>query len=169
MLDFTLRGSVACTLVTLLGLAGVAFASCPGDAPQVVLTCFSKAYSERDAEVLESVLAPDYIWVTVSPPQVDVFTRETSVASSVEMFGNPEVELVSLEFREGYQVVRGAEPKTWRIEDLLATLTVKRASMEKPSVATLCVTLYVRESTGDDSGYEVYREVFFEDEGCVGK
>jgi len=169
MLSSILRGLVAFTLAALAGLAGVASASCRGDAPQVVLVCFSKAYSERDVEVLESVLAPDYIWVTVSPPEVDVFSRETSVASSVEMFGDPEVELVSLEFHQGYRVLQGAEPKTWRIEDLLATMTVKRASMEKPSVALLCVTLYVRESVGDDAGYEVYREVFFAGEGCVGK
>ena len=169
MLGSALRRLVAFTLVALVGLAGVASASCRGDAPQIVLVCFSEAYSNRDVAALENVLAPDYIWVTVSPPEVDVFERETSVTASVKMFGDSEVESVSLQFGEGYRVVEGTEPKTWRIEDLLATLTVKRASMEEPAVAPLCVTLYVRECVGEDPGYEVYREVFFEGEGCVGK
>ena len=169
MFGYALLRAVGFTLMLSVGLAGVASASCPGDAPQVVLVCFSEAYSDRDVAVLESVLAPDYIWVTVSPPEVDVFTRKTSVASSVKMFGDPEVESVSLEFAEGYSIVEGIEPKTWRIEDLLATLTVKRASVDEPGVAFLCVTLYVRETTGDDLGYEIYREVFFEGEECVGK
>lgn len=169
MLGSALWRLIAFTLVALVGLAGAASASCPGDAPQVVLVCFSKAYSDRDVATLENVLAPDYIWVAVSPPEVDVFEREDSVAASVRMFGDPEVESVSLQFSEGYRVVQGTEPKTWRIEDLLATMTVKRASMEEPAVAPLCVTLYVRECVGEDPGYEVYREVFFEGEGCIGK
>ena len=119
--------------------------------------------------MLENVLGPDYIWVAVSPPEVDVFSREESLAASLQMFADPDVESVSLDFHEDYRVEKGAEPKTWRIEDLLATLTVKRVSVRKPSVAPLCVTLYVRQCGGDDPGYEVYREVFFEGEGCVGK
>jgi hypothetical protein len=169
MLGSTLTRAVGLSFAALAGLASVAVGACPGDGPEVVLDCFSLAYSARDVTVLESVLAPDYIWVTVAPPQVEVFKRETSVASSVEMFGNQEVESVSLEFREGYRVVQGAEPKTWRIEDLLAELTVKHASATDPSVAPLCVTLYVRETTGENAGYEVYREIFFEGEGCIGK
>ena len=147
----------------------MASGACPGDGPEVVLDCFSRAYTERDLAVLEEVLAPDYIWVAVAPPQVDVFKRADSVASSVKMFRDQEIESVSLEFRDGYHVEPGTEPKTWRIENLLATLIVKRASVAKPSVAPLCVTLYVRETTGGAPGYEVYREVFFEGEGCIGK
>ena len=165
----TLRAVIGLALATLMAFTGTAFCACPGDGPEVVLDCFSLAYSDRDLAVLESVLAPDYIWVAVSPPKVDVFTREDSVASSVKMFGNAEVESVSLEFRDGYRIVAGTEAETWRIEGLLATLTVKHALAEEPSVAPLCVTLYVRETTGESPGYEVYREVFFEGEGCAGK
>ena len=163
------RSYAGVALAALVAAAGVAFGACSGDGPEVVIDCFSRAYSERDLAVLEEVLAPDYIWVTVAPPQVDVFTREDSVASSVKMFRDPDIESVSLEFRDGYHVEPGTEPKTWRIEDLLATLMVKQVSAVKPSVASLCVTLYVRETTGEAPGYEVYREVFFEGEGCVGK
>ena len=169
MVTRVLRAEVGFALAVLVILAGPAFSACPGDGPEVVLDCFSRAYSDRDVAVLEEVLAPDYIWVTVSPPQVDVFKREDSVESSVAMFGNQEIESVSLEFRDGYHIEAGAEPKTWRIEGLLATLTVKQAAAARPSVAPLCVTLYVREVGGEAPGYEVYREVFFEGEGCVGK
>ena len=160
---------VGLALAAVVGLAGVAGGACPGDGPEVVLDCFSLAYSDRSLDVLESVLAPDYIWVAVSPPQVEIFEREVSVASSVKMFGDPGLEEVSLEFREGYTVVKGDEPDTWRLEDLLATLTVRLSGTARPSIAPLCVTLYVRKTAGESPGYEVYREVFFEGEGCVGK
>jgi len=169
MLRSAFEGLIACTLVALALSAGVVSASCPGEFPQVVLECFSAAYSDRDLAVLEGLLAPDYIWVAVSPPEVDVFPREDSVSASTEMFNDPEVEFVSLEFDEVYRVVDGEEANTWRLEDLRATMTVKRASMQSARSAILCVTLYVRLIEGDDPGFEVYREVFFEGEGCVGK
>ena len=165
----TFAAGAGLALLAVLGLTGVTAGACPGDGPEVVLDCFSLAYSDRSLEVLESVLAPDYIWVAVSPPQVEIFEREVSVASSVKMFGSPELEAVSLEFRDGYSLVKGDEPDTWRLEDLMATLTVKKAGAEEPSTAPLCVTLYVRKIGGENPGYEVYREVFFEGEGCVGK
>jgi len=164
-----LRSYAGLAIAALVVVGGMAYGACPGDGPEIVLDCFSRAYTERDLAVLEEVLAPDYIWVAVAPPQVDVFRRADSVASSVKMFRDQEIESVSLEFRDGYHIEPGTEPKTWRIEDLLATLIVKRASVAKPSVAPLCVTLYVRETNGEAPGYEVYREVFFEGEGCVGK
>lgn len=156
-------------LACLLLATGFCRATCPGEGPEVVLDCFSRAYSERDARVLEEVLAADYIWVAVAPPQVDVFRREDSVAASVRMFEDEEIESVALKFHDGYHVTPGAQPMTWRIEDLRATLSVGRVSTGEPSIAPLCVTLYVRKTTGDDAGYEVYREVFFEGDGCVGK
>lgn len=165
----TLRNIVVLTLVILAGLPGIAPGACPGDDPQVVLACFSMAYSDRDKAMLDDVLAPDYMWVAVAPPEVEVFTREDSYSASLKMFGDPEMESVTLEFLTGYDVVEGSDEKTWRIENLKAIMTVKRASMPEPSVASLCVTLYVRQTTGDNPGYEVYREVFFEGDGCEGK
>lgn len=165
----TLVAGALLALAVVVGPVGLAAGACAGDGPEIVLDCFSRAYSERSLELLESVLAPDYIWVAVSPPQVEIFEREHSVASSVKMFRSPELEDVSLEFREGYSVVKGDEPDTWRLEDLLATLTIKRSGADVPSIAPLCVTLYVRKTTGENAGYEVYREVFFEGAGCVGK
>jgi hypothetical protein len=169
MLTQTLGTVVGLTILALVGVAAAASAACQGDAPDAVLACFSAAYSNRDAATLERVLAPDYMWLTVAPPRVEVFRREDSVSASLEMFRNPEVESVSLEFHEGYRVVQGEDPGTWRIEELRGVLTVKRASVDESAISPLCVTLYVREITGDDPGYEVYREVFFEGEGCVGK
>ena len=98
-----------------------------------------------------------------------MFDRDTSVDASVRMFEDPGVESVALEFHEGYDVVDGTEPETWRIENLRATLTVKRAADDAPRTAPLCVTLYVRAVDGDVPAYQVYREVFFEGDGCVGK
>jgi hypothetical protein len=169
MVRRTLGGAVALAILTLSAVAGIASAACPGDAPDAVLTCFSAAYSNRDLATLEEVLAPDYVWLTVSPPRVEVYRREDSVSASAEMFRNPEVEAVSLEFHEGYDVVQGDDPGTWRIEELRGIMTVKRASVDESAISVLCVTLYVREIPGDAPGYQVYREVFFEGEGCVGK
>jgi hypothetical protein len=161
--------AIMLTLAALLVPLSAASGSCWGEAPEAVLDCFSSAYSERDAAMLESVLAPDYMWVRVAAPEVDVFNRQMSVESSLRMFGDPDVEFVSLEFEEGFRVVPGKDPETWRIEQLKATLTVKSAYMAEPRVAPLCVTLYVRGTDGPSRGYEVYREVFFEGDGCVGK
>jgi hypothetical protein len=169
MLKRTLGRVAAFTLLAPVGFVGVASAACQGDAPDAVLDCFSAAYSHRDSVMLEGVLAPDYMWIVVAPPRVDVFKREDSVASSLNMFRNPEVESSSLEFDEGYRVVQGEDPGTWRIEELRGVLTVKRASTEESAISPLCVTLYVRATTRDDPGYEVYREIFFTGEGCVGK
>jgi hypothetical protein len=161
--------AAALTFAALLVAAGTGFAACPGDSPDAVLACFSTAYSNRDSTALEEVLAPDYAWLTVAPPRVEIYRREDSVSSSLEMFRNPEVESVSLEFHEGYRVVQGEDPGTWRIEELRGILAVKRASVDESAISPLCVTLYVREIAGDAPGYQVYREVFFEGEGCVGK
>jgi hypothetical protein len=148
---------------------GSAAEGCQGKGPEVVLDCFSAAYSERSAEKLERVMAPDYIWVAVSPPEVDVFTRAESMAASLRMFADEAVELVSLEFEDGYGLVEGADPGTWRIEDLRALMTVKATGVAETATSLLCVTLYVRKSSTEPDTYQVYREVFFEHEGCVGK
>jgi len=162
-----MRFTVGCVCALLF--ATTAMGACPGDGPEVVLDFFSRAYSERSEELLDMVMAPDYTWVTVAPPEVDIFPREESFDSSVRMFGNESVEWVSLEFREGFDVVEGVEPGTWRIENLLATLKVKSVGAKQPSVAPLCVTFYVRKLEGEGGGFEVFREVFFEGEGCVRK
>jgi hypothetical protein len=169
MLKCVLGMAAALAALALAVGAGDASAACPGDAPDAVLACFSAAYTNRDIAALEGVLAPDYVWLTVAPPRVEVFKREDSVSGSLEMFRNPEVQSVSLEFSEGYRIVRGDDPGTWRIEELRGMLVVKRASVDEPAISPLCVTLYVREAAGEAPGYQVYREVFFEGEGCVGK
>jgi hypothetical protein len=169
MLRRTLSAVAALMVLALVGVPAIASAACRGDAPDAVLACFSAAYSNRDSVALEEVTAPDYMWIVVAPPRVDVFKREDSVSASLEMFRNPEVESASLEFHEGYRVVEGEEPGTWRIEELRGVLTVKRASAEESAISPLCVTFYVREVDGEDPGYQVYREVFFKGEGCVGK
>jgi hypothetical protein len=169
MLKRALARVAAVTLLAPVGLAGVASAACRGDAPDAVLDCFSAAYTNRDSLMLEEVLAPDYMWVVVAPPRVDVFKRQDSIASSLGMFRNPEVESASLEFEDGYRVVEGEDPGTWRIEELRGVLSVKRASAEESAISPLCVTLYVRATAGDIPGYQVYREVFFTGEGCVSK
>jgi hypothetical protein len=153
----------------LAAAAGAVTAACPGESPEVVLTCFTQAHAERDIELLERLLAPEYAWVVVVPPEADIFDREASMTASRNMFAAPEVEWVSLEFAGGYLVVEGEVERTWRIEDLKATLTIKHTSAEEPRVASMCATLYVRKTTGENAGYEVYREVFFEGLGCEGE
>ena len=115
MLRSPLTAAATLTFVALMAFPNVSLGSCWGDAPEAVLDCFSAAYSDRDGATLESVLAPDYLWVRVAPPEVDVFNRETSVTASLKMFRDPDVEFVSLDFHEGFRVVRGEESNTWRI------------------------------------------------------
>ena len=69
----------------LLVAGGAAMGACPGNGPETVLDCFSRAYSERSEEVLAAVMAHDYTWVTVAPPEVDIFPREESYDASVRM------------------------------------------------------------------------------------
>ena len=119
--------------------------------------------------MLEGLLAADYVWVRVAAPEVDIFTRQESVDASVTMFLDPDVESVSLDFHQGSDVVACETPGTWRIEDVKATLTVKMAAADEPRLSPLCATLYVRQTSDTPLGYQVYREVFFEGQGCVGK
>ncbi len=163
------RGTAAAVLlVTLFGAAGVAPAACRGETPEVVLTCFTESHAERDVTMLDELLAPEYVWVVVSPPETEVFSRERSLTAAESMFADPGLEWVSLEFYDGYRVVPGKEAETWRIEDLRVALTIKRATAPEADVAPMCATLYVRKVAGEDSAYEVYREVFFDGLGCDG-
>ena len=78
------------------------------------------------------------------------------------MFDDPLAESVSLTFADGYDVVDGQYPDTWRIEGVLATLSVKMESMKETHAVTASVTYYVRKAPAVKSGYEIYREVTFE-------
>jgi hypothetical protein len=152
--------------VSLLSLAGLASAACTGGGPESVLSCYSAAHSEREIEALESLLAPDYVWVAVAPPRAELFDRESSVSASRNMFADSAVESVSLRFGDGHHLAEGHEANTWRIEDLASTLSIKHSSSEEPHVSSACVTLYVRAIPGSEPRYEIYREDTFEGIGC---
>jgi len=169
MARHSLASTTLLVIAAALAASGASSGSCYGEGPEAVLDCFSAAYSDRDPTMLENVMAPDYTWVRVAPPEVDIYSREESVNSSVRMFLDPEVESVSLEFGEGYRVEACETPDTWRLEDVKAMLTVRMASVAEPRVTPLCVTFYVRKTSDTPLGYQVHREVFFEGNGCAGK
>ena len=166
MLSNRLRWGVS-TAVALVFMtcAGAALAACVCVAPEDVLKCYSEAYTSRDADLLESVIADDYVWVAVVFPRAEIFDRETTVKASTALLTNELVEDCSLNFGDNYILVAGDDDDTWRIEKLLVTLTVKLVSEEEPHSTTVCATLYVRRTDGVP-GFEIYREVTFEGMGC---
>ncbi len=161
------RFAVVASAVVVLLLTGVAPAACVGDSPEAVLRCYSEAHELRDFSVLEDLLALEYGWIDVVPPQAQLFDRETTLKAARNMLADERLESVSLVFAEGYKVVGGTDPGTWRIEDVRVTLSVKMDSADEPFVTTTCATYYVREASGNGSDYEIYREVTFEGVGCT--
>ena len=152
------------SLVCLVWLASMSVASCPAPSPDGVLQCYRDAYVNRDLEALDALLAEDYLQVFVVRPRADVVPRAGKIDSARRMFTAEGLRSVSLSFSDGYRVVAGDEPNTWRIENLSPHLEshqdrgmAQLSFHEVPS----CVTLYVRLSQPPDSGYVIYREVSF--------
>ena len=143
-------------------LAGVASAACVGDSPEAVLKCYADAHELRDIGMLEELLASDYTWVSVTPHRAELIERGTTLEASRGMFSDPSLESLSLTFADGYGVVDGQDPDTWRIEGIVVTLSARLESMEEPHVVTVDATYYVRAAPATESGYEIYREVTFE-------
>lgn len=158
----SIQHSTAMLALVVLSLAGVASAACVGDSPEAVLGCYAEAHELRDIGVLEELLASDYAWVAVTPHRAELIDRETTLEASRGMFADARAESVSLTFADGYDVVDGQYPDTWRIEGVLATLSVKMESMKEPHAVTASATYYVRKAPDMESGYEIYREVTFE-------
>ena len=157
-----MQRSLATLALVVLSVAGVASAACVGDSPEAVLKCYAEAHELRDIGVLDELLASDYAWVAVTPHRAKVIERGTTLEASRGMFTDPRVESVSLTFADGYDVVDGQDPDTWRIQGLLVTLSVKIESMTEPHAVTASATYYVRKAAATKSGYEIYREVTFE-------
>ena len=158
----SIQRSLAALALVVLSAAGVASAACVGGSPEVVLKCYAEAYELRDIEVLEELLASDYAWVAVTPHRAQVIDRGTTLKAGRGMFTDPRVESVSLTFGDGYDVVAGQDPETWRIVGLLVTLRVKMGSAAEPHAVTANTTYYVRRAPASKSDYEIYREVTFE-------
>ncbi len=157
-----IQRSLAALALVVLSVAGVASAACVGDSPEAVLKCYAEAHELRDIGALEELLASDYAWVAVTPHRAKVIERGTTLEASRGMFTDPGVESVRLTFADGYDVVDGHDPDTWRIEGVLMTLSAKLESMTEPHVVTSSATYYVRKAPATKSGYEIYREVTFE-------
>jgi len=157
-----IQRSLAALALVVLSVAGVASAACVGDSPEAVLKCYAEAHELRDIGALEELLASDYAWVVVTPHRAQVIERSTTLKASRGMFADPRLESVSLTFADGYDVVDGEDPDTWRIEGLLVTLSAKMESMTEPHAVTVGATYYVRKAPAAKSSYEIYREVTFE-------
>jgi hypothetical protein len=157
-----IQRSPAALALVVLSVAGLASAACVGDSPEVVLTCYAEAYELRDIGVLEELLASDYAWVAVASHRAEVIERGKTLEAARGMFTDPRLESASLTFADGYDVVDGHDPDTWRIEGVLMTLSAKLESMTEPHVVTSSATYYVRKAPATKSGFEIYREVTFE-------
>jgi hypothetical protein len=157
-----IQRSLAALALVILSVAGVASAACVGDSPDAVLKCYAEAHELRDIGMLDELLASDYAWVAVTPHRAELIERGKTLEASRGMFTDPHLESVSLTFADGYDVVDGQDPDTWRIEGVLVTLSAKLESMTEPHVVTASATYYVRKALAAKSGYEIYREVTFE-------
>lgn len=169
MLALTHMRTVAlclCVVTLVLTPAVATFGACAGEAPDVVLACYSAAYAERSPELLDRVVADDYTWIAVTVPRAEIYDHDKTVESTLGLFADEMNESVSMEFGGDYKVVDGFDEGTWRIEDLNVMLTVHRANTDEPFVSAICATFYVRKVEGAEPGYEVYREVTFEGAGC---
>lgn len=163
------------TRVALVGLCvlllapSAAQAMTPG--PASILGRYAHTYNARASEMLDGLYAEDYEAVVVAPPQVIFMDRTTTMESATNMIEDEETSRVVLTFESGYDVAE-AGPGAWRIENLKMTLRLEFVEGSSKGVAdhevTTCVTLYVRESTGD-LPFEIFREVVFEGCGCEEK
>jgi ketosteroid isomerase-like protein len=153
--------STAVCLVVVVPLT--ARAACAGDEPEAVLACYTAAYETRDADAIEALLAPDYVWIAVTQPRAKCLGRDETVEATRNMLNDSSMTDMSLTYGDGYRVVQGDDPDTWRIENLVTKLAVQPGADAEPYEAAACTTLYVRRVEG---GYEIYREVTFEGTGC---
>lgn len=157
-----MQRSLATLALVVLSVAGVASAARVGDSPEAVLKCYAEAHELRDVGVLEELLASDYVWVAVTPHRANLIERDKTLEAARGMFTVPRAEAIGLTFADGYVVVDGQDPDTWRIEGIRATLSVKLESVTEPHAITTSATYYVRKAPATKSGYEIYREVTFE-------
>jgi hypothetical protein len=157
-----MQRSLATLALIVFSVVGVASAACVGDSPEAVLKCYAEAHELRDIGALEELLASDYVWVAVSPHRAHLVERGTTLEASRGMFTDPRAESVSVTFADGYDVVDGDDPDTWRIEGVLLTLSVKMESVTEPHAIATSATYYVRKAPATKWGYEIYREVTFE-------
>jgi len=132
-----------------------------------VLDCYSTAYSEKDADLLDELYADDYLWVTVSPPRVEVWDRAKALRSARGMFAHPGVFTVDLTFGGAHVMMPGDAPGIWRIEGIEASLVTVFGKGALPDTARTCVTLYVRETDKGSGAFQVYREVTFGNSDCA--
>ncbi len=142
--------------------------------PEGVLDAYAAALSDRDAAALDSLLADDYDWVIVNPPEVNVMSRDDVLTLTRSMLADENVEGVRLTFDGGYSVESPGEPGSWFIRDVRATLGITMvpgdgSEAEEHVVTDSCMTFYVRLVPGMSSEYEIYREVNFEGVGCDGE
>ena len=86
------------------------------------------------------------------------------------MLADEETTSVTLDFEPGFRVADGDEEGVWRIENLRSTLRLEFVEGSSKGVPdyemAICSTLYIRESTGGDAAFEIFREVVFEGVGC---
>ncbi|MFH1501616.1 MAG: hypothetical protein ABIG03_01085 [Candidatus Eisenbacteria bacterium] len=151
-------------------VAAPAPAGCAADGPEGVLACYAAAFAGMDVAALERLLAEDYQWLVVMPPEVSVFSRADVIKLSDGMLSDADVESVSMSFADGYGTAPAGGADEWILHDVKVTLELTFTPGSEKGVDSYsiesCLTLYVRKVAGTESEYEVYREVNFEGLGC---
>lgn len=104
-----------CALGAVLLLATAAAPArteCRPATPDEVLKCLVIAHAEQDLDAYASLLAPDYVLRSGE----NEASREQDLAMTAKLFENASSLAVS--YDDGYRVVPGDAPNTWRIVDL---------------------------------------------------
>ena len=138
-----LKSVTALFLLTLLATAVPAESEfCAVDGPASVLACYEKAYAERDLDLLDALLAPDYQFFF--HPGNTSWGRAEDLESAASMFSAPWIKAINIEIGGEYTTSEGPEADTWILEGITATI---RLEVEKQPImaATQEMRILVRE------------------------
>lgn len=150
----------AALIILMLPLANCwAGARCATDGPESVLACCSRAYSARSVEAWGELLAPDFTSVDLAVPEEEI-NREEELAITANLFKDPALERVALEWGDTYRIVAHEESRSWELHEIPCTLTLVGKLPTGQSgkfVFTGTASLWVREVTEPERHYLIYR------------
>ncbi|MCK4305078.1 MAG: nuclear transport factor 2 family protein, partial [Candidatus Eisenbacteria sp.] len=137
-------------------------AACTTEVPGSVLRCYHEAYQDRDLEALRELLAPDFISVNLTDPQIAALDREETLALTEQLFSSSSLVDLSLRFGADYVLRPGSESGTWEIRGVVMILDIGGHFPGHPGVSATHVvhngTLYVRLEAEPEPHCVIYRE-----------
>ncbi len=119
-----LKSVTALFLITFLATAVPAESEfCAVDGPASVLACYERAYAERDLDLLDALLAPDYQFFF--HPGNTSWGREQDLEMTAGLFTAPDVREIDLKLEGEYTTSEGPEAGTWVLEGVTTRLRVE--------------------------------------------